>query len=129
MINNVVLLGNLAGNPEIKTSKTGNQFCAFCIAINNTVKGERTVTYFDCIAGGEAGISIERYFRQGDYICVNGSLCQRKYKTKHGDCAKSCYINVNSFSFCGSSYNESAMQEYDDEPQVDLPSSEDDLPY
>lgn len=129
MINNVVLLGNLTDNPEEKSSKENKQFCTFTIALNSTIKGERTTMYIDCVAGGETGVGIKRYFRKGDYICVKGSLCLRSYKTKHGDYARKCYISVNGFSFCGSSLKSSGIEEQDDEPQVDLSLGEDDLPF
>lgn len=129
MINNIVLLGNLTRDPEERASKENKQFCTFTIALNSTINGEKTTMFVDCIAGGETGIGIKRYFRKGDYICVKGSLCLKRYKTKHGDYARTCYISVNGFSFCGSSVKVSEMEVQDDEPQVDLPAGEDDLPY
>lgn len=131
MINNVVLLGNLTGDPEIRTATSGKELCRFTIALNDTnAAGEKTVEYIPCIAWENLGRTISKYFHKGDCISIVGSLKKSSYTTKHGDRASVCNVHVSSFSFCGSSYDSDKESLQIDEPVVSLPGSdEDDFPY
>lgn len=131
MINNVVLLGNLTGDSEIRMTTSGKELCRFTIALNDkNAAGEKTAEFIKCVAWEELGRTVSKYFHKGDYISVIGSLKMSSYTTKHGDRATSCNVDVSSFSFCGSNYDSDKESLQTDEPVVSLPGSdEDDLPY
>lgn len=132
MINKVILLGNMTADPEIRTTTSAKEVCRFSIALNgkNSI-GDKTVDYVNCCAWEELGTRISRYFLRGDTICVVGVLKFSKYKTKHGDNAVSCYVDVKEFSFCGSGKNKSTQvcSDISDEPEALMPGNEDDLPF
>lgn len=130
MINKVILLGNITADPEIRTTPTGNECCRFSVALNGrNAKGERTVEYVNCSAWDDTGRSIARYCRRGDSVAVVGALKFSKYKTKHGDTATACTVNVYEWSFGGGSGRKDNGADETAEPEVSLPAGEDDLPF
>ena len=130
MINNVVLLGNLTGDPEIRTTTSGKELCRFTLALNDkTASGEKKVEFVNCVAWENLGRVISKYFRKGDCISVVGSLRMSRYKTTHGDWATACNVDVSTFSFCGHSYDSDKESLNTDEPVVTLPGTDDDLPF
>lgn len=92
MINNVVLLGNITKEPEVKKSKSGKKYARFTIALN----GRDKTTFVPCVAFEKTAELIENYFTQGSFIGVTGSLDIQKKDDKY-------YTNiiVNEISFAG----------------------------
>lgn len=92
MINNVVLLGNITKEPEVKKSKSGKKYARFTIALNEKDK----TTFVTCIAFEKNAEIIENYFSKGSFIGVTGSLDIQKKDDKY-------YTNiiVNAVSFAG----------------------------
>ena len=127
MINEVILLGNLTSDPEIRTTSAGKEVCRFSIALNSkSASGDRTVDYINCAAWEDVGRRLARYLRKGDGICVIGSIKMSKYKTAHGDSATTCTINVKEFSFGCSPRREDRSPRNDEEPEVSLPVKDED---
>ena len=92
MINNVVLLGNITKEPEVKKSKSGKKYVLFTIALN----GKDKTTFVPCVAFEKTAELIKNYFVQGSFIGVTGSLDIQKKDDKY-------YTNiiVNAVSFAG----------------------------
>lgn len=92
MINRVILLGNIAKEPEVKKSKSGKKYARFTIALN----GRDNTIFVPCVAFEKIAELIENYFVQGSFIGVTGSLDIQKKDDKY-------YTNiiVNEVSFAG----------------------------
>ena len=92
MINKVILLGNIAKEPEVKKSRSGKKYARFTIALNEKDKA----TFVPCVAFEKTAEVIENYFSKGSYIGVTGGLDIQKKDDKY-------YTNiiVNEISFAG----------------------------
>ncbi|MBR5272137.1 MAG: single-stranded DNA-binding protein [Clostridia bacterium] len=105
MINNVVLMGRLAVDPELRTTPTGVSVTSFAIAVERSYakQGEdRTADFIDIVAWRQSAEFITRYFRKGSMIAIEGSLQTRTYTDKDGNKRKAVEVLANRVSFCGS---------------------------
>lgn len=105
MINNVVLLGRIVADPELKQTPNGNSVANFTLAVDRSYckpGTERQCDFLDCVAWKGTGEFISKYFRKGQLIAVTGSIQTRSYTDKGGSKRKVFEILVNSASFCES---------------------------
>ena len=83
-INQVVLVGRLTRNAELKYTNSGLQICKFSLAINRRRKqGEEWVdeaNFFDVVLIGRQGEAIHRYLVKGKQIGVQGELRQNRWE-------------------------------------------------
>ena len=86
-INNVVLTGRLARDPEIKHTQSGVSVCNFCIAVDRQYKSgeEKICDFINCVAWRGTADFVSKWFHKGDGIGVTGSIQTRKWVTDGGD--------------------------------------------
>lgn len=105
MINNVVEMGRLTTDPELKQTPNGISVCSFTLAVDRSYckpGSERQADFIDCVAWKGTGEFISKYFRKGQLIAVTGSIQTRTYTDKGGNKRKVFEILVTSASFCES---------------------------
>jgi len=105
MINNVVLMGRLVADPELRTTPTGVSVTSFAIAVERSYAKqgeERTADFIDIVAWRQSADFITRYFRKGSMIAIEGSIQTRTYTDKEGNKRKAVEVLANRVSFCGS---------------------------
>lgn len=128
MLNNVVLMGRIIADAELKHTGSGIPVTKFCIAVARRYQkdGERITDFINCVAWRETAEFICRYFRKGDPLAVIGEIQTRKYTDRDGNNRTAFEVLVNQATFCGGKKNEENPQEnaeavisvYDDD---DLP--------
>ena len=83
MLNNVVLVGRLVNDPELKkTSNEGRSVARFRLASDDTYSkdgSEKTTIFIDVIIFGPRADTVAKYMRKGSNVGVIGRLTQRKY--------------------------------------------------
>ena len=86
-INNVVLTGRLARDPEIKQTQSGVSVCNFCIAVDRQYKSgeEKICDFINCVAWRGTADFVSKWFHKGDGIGVTGSIQTRKLVTDGGE--------------------------------------------
>lgn len=89
--NKVFLIGNLAKDPEDRTSQGSNSpFATFTLATNETWKDKTTgekkqsTEWHNCVVNGQQAQYIVQYGRKGRLVELEGSLKTRKYTDKDG---------------------------------------------
>ncbi len=105
MLNNVVLMGRLTADPELRQTSTGIEVTSFSIAIDRGYvrQGEeRQTDFINCVAWRQTAKFITSYFRKGQMIAVTGSLQTRNYEDKNGNKRVATDVVVANASFCGS---------------------------
>ena len=77
-INEVVILGNLVRDPELRTTQNGASVCTFTVALNRNVKvndeWSEEVTYVDCVAWADLAEKITGNLEKGKPVSVVGRL-------------------------------------------------------
>ena len=83
-INNVIIVGRLTRDAELKYTNTGLAITKFSIANNQKKKYNEQwvddVSYYDCALFGKLGESIIKYLEKGKQICVSGKLKQNRWE-------------------------------------------------
>ena len=84
-INQVILMGNLTRDPELRTTPSGQSVCSFSLAVNRSWQGsdgqqQDAVDYFDVTAWGKLGELVNQYLAKGRKCLVMGRLSQRSWE-------------------------------------------------
>lgn len=103
-MNNVVLMGRLTADPELKQTPSGVSITTFVVAVNRSYvpKGqERQTDFIDVVAWRSTAEFITKYFRKGQMIILQGSIQTRSWQDKQGNKRKAVEIVVDRVDFCG----------------------------
>lgn len=84
MINQVVLMGRLTKDPELRTTGTGKQVCNFTLAVDDGYGDSKRADFISCMAWNKTAEFISRYFKKGQKIAVAGRLHTRIWDGKDG---------------------------------------------
>lgn len=104
MLNNVILMGRMTADAELKATQGGKYVTSFSIAVERdySQNGERQADFLNLVAWGKTAEFITNYFGKGDMIAVIGSLQTRNYEDKNGNKRTATEVRVDKASFCGS---------------------------
>lgn len=83
--NQVILMGNLTRDPELRNTPNGQSVCAFSLALNRSYKGAdgnwtEATDYIDVVAWGPLGERVAQYLSKGRPCLVNGRLQSRSWE-------------------------------------------------
>lgn len=83
--NQVILMGNLTRDPEIRQIPSGQSVCSFSLALNRSYKGsdgewQEAVDFIDVVAWGPLGERVAQYVTKGRPVLVNGRLQSRSWE-------------------------------------------------
>lgn len=121
MINNVTLVGRMVAPAETRTTLTGKTVARFTIAIDRKRGGEEKATDFiDCCAWNKTAEFINKWFKKGDWIAVQGAIATDNYTDKDGNKRKAVNVVVYEASFC------SSLRTIDDKPEAPATAETDD---
>ncbi|MCL2023062.1 MAG: single-stranded DNA-binding protein [Oscillospiraceae bacterium] len=101
-MNFVVLMGRLVADPELRTTQSGVSVAHCRIAVDRRFKdasGNRQADFLDVSAWRQTAEFLQRYFRKGDPIVVQGSIQARNYEDKEGVQRKAVEIQADNLSF------------------------------
>ncbi len=105
MINNVVLVGRLTRDPEVRYTQSGIAVCSFSLAVERNYRsasGEKETDFINCTAWRKPGELIGQYTSKGSLLGVQGSLQMRKYQDKDGNTRTVYDVVVENFQFLDS---------------------------
>lgn len=88
-LNEVVLLGNLGGLPELKYTAAGKACCKFSLATNETwmdANGEKQskATWHPCVAWEKIAETCTEYLKKGSRVYLRGKLSVQKWEDSNG---------------------------------------------
>jgi len=106
MVNKVILIGNLGGDPELKTFDGGGKQVKFSLATSESYKkkdtGEKvTNTEWHNIVVGNPNQAdvVMQYLSKGDKIYLEGKIKYRSWDDKDGNKKYMTEIHLMQFSF------------------------------
>ncbi len=111
--NKVILMGNLARDPELKDLQGGSKVVDFVIAVNREWTGpegqkSEEVSFIDCQCWGKRGEAIAKYFSKGSPIFVEGRIKQDTWE-KDGKKKSRLRVTVENFNFIDSKKSEESI--------------------
>jgi single-strand DNA-binding protein len=83
--NQVILMGNLTRDPELRQTPNGQSVCSFSLALNRSYKAAdgswtEATDYIDVVAWGPLGERVAQYLTKGRPCLVNGRLQSRSWE-------------------------------------------------
>lgn len=83
--NQVILMGNLTRDPELRQTPNGSSVCNFSLALNRSYKGsdgewQEATDFVDVVCWGPLGERVEQYMSKGRPCLVNGRLQSRNWE-------------------------------------------------
>ena len=123
-VNKVILLGNLGGDPEVRTMANGGRLASFSLATSTKYRNKETQEMVDKTEWHRVNIFnekladiCEKYLKKGSKIYIEGQLQTSKYTDKNGVEKFSTAVVLQSYSgvltMLGSSNQSSLSQEND----------------
>lgn len=86
-MNKVILIGNLANDPESRTTQSGIAQCSFRLAVQRRFKGangERETDFLQVVCWRQTAEFAQRYLAKGRKVAVEGSIQTRSYDAQDG---------------------------------------------
>ena len=79
-MNNISIMGRLTRDPELTTGQSGVEMCKYSVAVDRQKdkNGNRKTDFFNCVAFGQGGAFVNKYFHKGDGIIVHGRMESNK---------------------------------------------------
>lgn len=103
--NQVILMGNLTRDPELRQTPNGQSVCSFSLALNRSYKGsdgewQEATDYIDVVAWGPLGERVAQYLSKGRPCLVNGRLQSRSWE-QDGQKRSKVEVNAQDVTFLG----------------------------
>lgn len=95
MINNVVLVGRLTKEVELKTTASGIATVRFNLAVERNFKnasGDRETDFISCVMWRKAAENFAQFARKGALIAIEGSVQTDNYENQQGQRVYTTYI-------------------------------------
>lgn len=103
--NQVILMGNLTRDPELRQTPNGQSVCSFSLALNRSYKGadgnwQEATDFIDIVAWGPLGERVAQYLTKGRPCLINGRLQSRSWE-QDGQKRSKVEVNANDVTFLG----------------------------
>ena len=86
-MNKVIMIGNLASDPETRTSQAGNAVCTFRLAVKRTMPSAQSAyaaDFFTVVTFKKTAEFCGKYLSKGNRVAVEGSIQNRQYDAQDG---------------------------------------------
>ena len=93
MLNNVILIGRLAGDPKELRTANNNNFCVFTLAVSRY--SNKSADFIPCYAWEQVAENVLKYVQKGSLVAVNGDLRSKKNENGYS----SLFVNARSVQF------------------------------
>lgn len=109
-MNNIVLIGRMTKDPELKYANTGKGSTRFTLAVQ---RNKDEADFINCVAWEKTAENIAEYFKKGSQIAVQGSIRTGSYE-KDGRTVYTTDVWVYKFDFIGNNQNVKKDNENED---------------
>ena len=123
MLNQIVIVGRLTGNPEVvKSDEEGKERSQITLAVPRSYKnadGEYDTDFVDCVLWGAVATNTAEYCHKGDIVGVKGRIQTNNYETENGEKKKSTQIVAEKITFLSSKKEkDDDIEKSDDEMEM-----------
>ena len=120
MLNNIVIMGRLTRDPELRRTSSGVAVASFTLACERdfAAQGEtRETDFIDIVAWRYTAEFFDKYFSKGQMAVVSGRLQIRNWKDKDGNKRRSAEILADHVYFGEAKRDKTAQGEPQYDPQ------------
>lgn len=114
MINNVVLVGRLTKDPDLRYTASGTGVATFTLAVNrnfNNQDGNREADFINCVIWRKSAETLANYARKGTLIGVTGRIQTRNYENQQGQRVYVTEVVADNFQLLESRSNNEKRQD------------------
>lgn len=133
MLNNVVIMGRLTRDPELRRTQSGTAVTSFTMAVDRDFKsqsGEKETDFIDVVAWRNTGEFAAKYLAKGRMAAVEGRIQVRDWQDKDGNCRKSVEVVADNVYFADSKRDSKPQESRAvDEQEFDEIEDDGDLPF
>ena len=105
MLNQIVIMGRLGKDPELRRTQSGVAVATFNVAVDRDFKdkatGQRATDWITCVAWRSTAEFVEKYFSKGSQVLVAGRLQMREWTDKDGNKRISAEVQAENVYFAG----------------------------
>lgn len=141
MINNVVLVGRMTKDAELRYTPSNVAVATFTLAVNRNRKnenGEREADFINCVIWRQQAENLANWAKKGTLIGVTGRIQTRNYENQQGQRVYVTEVIADNFQILESrkdqqggqsqgGYQNGGQSAFGDSQPMDI--SEDDLPF
>ena len=110
-MNKAILIGNLARDPETRTTASGVTMCQFTIAVNRRYvnqQGVREADFIPIVTWRQTAELCSRYLSKGRKVAVVGPVTVRSYTANDGSTRFSLEVTADDVEFLSSRSEDAA---------------------
>ncbi|VUX00924.1 Single-stranded DNA-binding protein ssb [Streptococcus constellatus] len=125
MINNVVLVGRMTRDAELRMTQSNTAVASFTLAVNRNFKsqnGEREADFINCIIWRQQAENLANWAKKGALIGITGRIQTRNYENQQGQRVYVTEVVAENFQIL-----ESRNQQNNNANPMDI--SDDDMPF
>ena len=118
MMNQVIVVGRLVKDPEVKKLESGREVSKVVIAVNRSFKnadGEYESDFIDCVVWEGMANNIAEYCKKGDIIGIRGRLQTTLVEKEDGSKIKYTEVVAEKITFLSSGHIEKEDNENKEE--------------
>lgn len=130
MINNVVLVGRMTRDAELRMTQSNTAVASFTLAVNRPFKnqnGEREADFINCVIWRQQAENLANWCKKGALVGITGNIQTRNYENQQGQRVYVTEVLANSFQLLESRN----QQQSSNNPLANNPMdiSDEDLPF
>lgn len=101
MLNQIVIMGRLTRNPELRYTQSQIPVATFTLAVDHDYSegGERKTDFIDCVAWRNSAEFVSKYFAKGSMAVVSGRLQIRDWTDREGNKRKAAEVVAENIYF------------------------------
>ena len=115
MVNNVVLVGRLVRDVDLRQTSTGKMMTYFTLAVNRNFKneqGEQAADFIGCVAFDKKAENMARFLSKGRLISVEGRISTRNFQGNDGKTVYVTEVVASSITFLESKKQQGNTTQY-----------------
>lgn len=115
MTNNVVLIGRLVRDVDLRQTSTGKMMTYFTLAVNRNFKneqGEQAADFIGCVAFDKKVENMARFLSKGSLISVEGRISTRNFQGNDGKTVYVTEVVASSITFLESKKQQGNTTQY-----------------
>lgn len=142
MVNKVILIGNLGGEPDFRQLESGARVARFSLATNENYKDKtgqwvKNTEWHNIVAWGYTADYVKNNLTKGSMVFVEGKISTRKWQDKEGQTRYTTEIETNTIRSLekrseeggNTGYNDTGSMSSGDSRYITGNDTEDDLPF
>ncbi|HEM3710624.1 TPA: single-stranded DNA-binding protein [Streptococcus suis] len=132
MINNVVLVGRMTRDAELRHTPSNQAVATFTLAVNRNFKnqdGEREADFVNCVIWRQQAENLANWVKKGALIGVTGRIQTRSYDNQQGQRVYVTEVVAESFQLLESRGQQSNSQDSSFGNSSSMDIQDEDLPF